>query len=328
VASYLSDGPTVEVPAELFDAPWQLVKGIPDSALGDHVRKNGIIRIQRKWIENSLPNYELLDAVALAYGNLSQMLDDAHRQTGLPGMFSINIETKDVLNRNPADGRLECMVGHSDARTLNVRLADGCPISVSTVHRALDIEAAAKSAERYALDPKDMLSGHDNVELTLQSFFKAATVMFLKDKYHQSMVFLLKGGVPIDIIGIAPADHAEKYLLMRNISQRVIRNGADGVMMIGEAWGAKFDKVKPYQRAVDAPDREELLVANLVTKQGQTKQRLATILREGDSVALSEPREDDGGAPFIFAPFFVAWGLPVPPEWLREMSKVEAQHNF
>ena len=51
VASHLKNGPVVEVPAELSDAPLQLVKSIPEGAVGDHVRKDGIVRIQRRWVQ-------------------------------------------------------------------------------------------------------------------------------------------------------------------------------------------------------------------------------------------------------------------------------------
>lgn len=69
VASHLpGEGPRIDAPAELFDAPWKIVRAIPKGALGDHLRKKGTLRIERRWVENSLPDWELLDAVATAYG--------------------------------------------------------------------------------------------------------------------------------------------------------------------------------------------------------------------------------------------------------------------
>ena len=59
------------------------IKGIPKSDLGDHVWKNGTLRIQRRWVENSLPDHELLDAVATAYGRIAQVVEDAHLQLGI-----------------------------------------------------------------------------------------------------------------------------------------------------------------------------------------------------------------------------------------------------
>src|SRR5690606_25257158 len=78
VASHLDEGPKIRVPTKLSHAPLELVKSIPDSMVGDHIKKNGILRIRRCWIENTLPDFELLDAVATAYGQLAQLVYSAH----------------------------------------------------------------------------------------------------------------------------------------------------------------------------------------------------------------------------------------------------------
>jgi hypothetical protein len=83
VASYLDEGPRIEVPASLFQNPAALLRTIPTGALGEHVRRNGALRLQRRWVENTLPDYELLDALAIAYGKLAELVHDAHRQIGL-----------------------------------------------------------------------------------------------------------------------------------------------------------------------------------------------------------------------------------------------------
>jgi hypothetical protein len=71
LASYLDEGcPRIDVPAHLFESPETLLRRIPDTALGQHILRNGALRIQRRWVENTLPDYELLDAVAIAYGKL------------------------------------------------------------------------------------------------------------------------------------------------------------------------------------------------------------------------------------------------------------------
>lgn len=85
VASHLDEGPKIQVPAKLSDAPLELVKGIPKSMVGDHIKKDGILRIRRRWIENTLPDFELLDAVATAYGQLAQLVYSAHVQMDTSG---------------------------------------------------------------------------------------------------------------------------------------------------------------------------------------------------------------------------------------------------
>ncbi len=56
VASHLDEGPKIQVPAKLWDTPRVLLNSIPNSILGEHIKKNGILRIRRLWIENTLPD--------------------------------------------------------------------------------------------------------------------------------------------------------------------------------------------------------------------------------------------------------------------------------
>jgi hypothetical protein len=83
IASYLDEGPRIEIPATLFQSPRDLLGTIPAGAVGQHVRRNGVLRLQRRWVENTLPDYELLDAIAIAFGKLTELVHDAHRQIGL-----------------------------------------------------------------------------------------------------------------------------------------------------------------------------------------------------------------------------------------------------
>jgi len=111
VASYLNNGPVIDVPAKLFEGPRLILKGIPKSDLGEHVKKFGTLRVQRRWVENSLLDYELLDAVAIAYGKIAEMVHDAHRTIGRDPPTTINAETGEQYAPGRV-GRLPCMLGH------------------------------------------------------------------------------------------------------------------------------------------------------------------------------------------------------------------------
>jgi hypothetical protein len=94
LASYLeSEVPRMEVPARLFAGPAELLKTIPKEALENHVLKNGMLRIQRRWVENNLPDHELLDALAIAYGKIKEIVHDAHRELGLPEPLTVDGQT-------------------------------------------------------------------------------------------------------------------------------------------------------------------------------------------------------------------------------------------
>lgn len=322
VASHLNEGPKIEVPAELFDAPEKLVKGIPNSSLGSHIKKDGILRIQRRWIENTLPDFELLDAVTLAYGHLSRLLDDAHRQIGLPVPESMNVETGELYDSEAMKGRMPCMIGHSDLRTIDVWLADGIPIKFDTIESAYDPEIGSKAQERYQLKPQEIFGSSGTPEGTLKSLFATARVMLEKDGHHHTILFLFKGKQLLKIVGLRPEEHGQKYLMMRQIAHELVRKGADTVILIGEIWRAPFIPTDPYRRAVDAPDRDEALQATLVSKQDEPVTLWARMVRKDGKVSLEGTDEMRGGAQYLFAPFYEAWGREIPSEWMSDIKAI------
>jgi hypothetical protein len=136
-----------------------------------------------------------------------------------------------------------------------------------------------------------------------------------KDGTHVTIFFLLKGGEPMQIVNVAPESQQEKYLLMRELAHAVTKLDADAIIMIGEAWHARANLAKPYIRASDAPDRDEILMATLVRKIGEPVQLIAKFLREGKRVSLGETKVEKDGVHFLFAPVYEAWGRSIPANW-------------
>ncbi|WP_414473572.1 hypothetical protein [Microvirga sp. M2] len=316
VASYLEEGPEIQVPADLFSAPWTLVKNIPDNLLGEHLRQNGVLEVERKWIENSLPEYELLDAVAIAYGRISQVVDDAHRQMGLEPPATTNMLTGEAFTDGWRNGRLPCMISHRETRTARFRLSDGTPAELERKAVKFDAAEAERVSARYDIDPKNAFGSENNNRAVLQSLFETAKKMFLADRYHDSIVFLLRNGAPIHIMSLRPEDQSQKYLMMRGVADDVVRSGADAVIFISEVWISQADPNKRYLRAALAPDRREALTATLVAKDDGPVQMVAEILRDGNDVALEQTSIVTGHAAFAFAPIYKAWGKEIPQEWL------------
>jgi hypothetical protein len=316
IASYLDAGPRIEVPAKLSDAPLKLVKSIPQDAIGDHIRKDGVVRIERRWVENTLPDYELLDAVAIAFGRLSELVDDAHRQVGLPKPQATHMPTGQAYPEGERRGRLPCMIGHADARTLDVWLATGVPVEFEVINPKVALKAGTRLEKRYGVKSVDIYGESDVAEDRLRSLFSAARKMFQKDGYHVMIAFLLRDGKPVGLRELRPGEHGHKYLMMRSLAHEVVKLGADAVILISETWMAPANPERPFMRAVDSPDRKELLTGTLVTKRGEPLNLSAEIKREGDAPTLASTVEDRAGAYFTFAPIYKVWGKPIPADWI------------
>lgn len=325
IASHIGGGPVIEVPAELFDAPLKLLKSIPDGRMGAHIRRDGVLRIQRRWVENSLPDFELLDAVAIAYGHLSLLLDDAHRQMGLKVPERRSVETGELYDAGAMQGRMPCMIGHGDLLSLDIWLADGRPIKFDRTVQVFDRARSAAKADgmkaRYGIHPKDVFGNTDEVENILRALFSTARSMIEKDGYHSNIIFNLKGNSVVDITEFRPGEHGHKYLMMREAAHDVIRKGVDATIFIGEAWMASIATMDSYQRAADAPERKEVLTATLVRKVGEPIQLIAPIVRKGNQVSVEETCTLQGGAQFMFAPFYRAWGREIPADWVGQVKE-------
>ncbi len=333
LASYYEEGPRKEVPAELFQSPDELFENIPTEALRNHVFKDGILRIQRRWVENTLPDYELLDAVGIAYGRIAELVADAHRELGLEPPSTMVGDIDRTQGTDSRGGRLPCMIGHGDSRSLNVWLATGQVMEFEQETVDFDREHAEHVAGKYGLDPKEMFSPADPTpEATLNGLFATARKMFAVDGYHQTIAFLMSGARPVNVMSLALQEHGEKYLAMRMLANEVIKYGADGVIIISEVWSAPFDPSNPYRRAADSPEKKEFLSAILATKIGDPVQLLALIERKGDNVTLGDTNTFRNQAQIAFAPVYAAWGREIPDAWIKA-TKIGARdgasgHDF
>ncbi|MCR4269145.1 hypothetical protein [Nitratireductor sp. ZSWI3] len=315
VASHLDEGPKIQVPAKLSDAPLELVKSIPDSMVGNHIKKDGVLRIRRRWIENTLPDFELLDAVATAYGQLAQLVHSAHMQMGLLGPVTTNVDTGEQYPEGLRDGRLPCMIGHEDARTLDVWLANGQPLEFEEIRKEVNLTEAPELKDRYGVDPAKMYAENGKAQDHARSLFAAARMMFEKDGHHITIAILLRDGRPVGMRELRPMEHGHKFIMMRALAREAQKIAADAVVLISESWSAPANPDKPYMRAVDSPDRKEFLTATAVSRDGEPILLRAEILRDGKKVKLDETREEFDGAHFIFAPLYEVWKKPIPVQW-------------
>jgi hypothetical protein len=102
---------------------------------------------------------------------------------------------------------------------------------------------------------------------------------------------------------------------MRHLVAEVVRYGADAAISIGEAWMAPLAEIKGYQSPSEVPTRKETLGLVMVGKSGEPVQYMAMIERDGENVSLGETFVTRGQPVWEFAPFYQAWGRPIPESW-------------
>jgi hypothetical protein len=318
IASHLDEGPRVEVPARLFEGPEVLLRRIPAGAVSEHVRAHGTLKIERRWVESDLPEFELLDALATAYGHLSELVAGAHRQMGLAPPRTEDHETGERFDAATLGWRLPCMIGHDQPRASLLSLSDGSRISFQSKDREIDLTGAEeKLTERYGAGGievfKNAFSG--GREGVPKNLFDAARMAFLRDGYHLPLLLLLRDYKPVKILFTPIENRGQKYLQMRHLAAEVVRYSADAAISIGEAWMASLAEIKGYQSASEVPTRKEVLGLVMVSKSGEPVQYMAMIERDGKNVFLGETFVTRGLPVWEFAPFYQAWGRPIPGSW-------------
>ena len=138
--------------------------------------------------------------------------------------------------------------------------------------------------------------------------------------FHRNLTFLMKGLLPIEMVKTDHPDRASRYVLMRDLARLAHIAGADGVMMIGEAWTTLNENIPASGFAVDAPKRGEAIVLYAATAQGESFVMSAKIGRKRPASkkvkSVSRPEIDEDGFLFMFLPFFEQWGCirPAGPE--------------
>ncbi len=327
VASYLDDGPTSEVPAHLFDNIKIMLDNIPENALGDHIKRNGALRIERRWVASNLPEYELLDAIAIAYGKIAELVHDAHRQIGLDPPQTIHGDDGKSYDLPSMGWRYPCMIDHQEPRALVISLADGQEVSFETKSHKIDAspENVAEIFDRYKGNPFAGLNRDPKNDFDIaETFLSAARRVFLNDGYHDSIMIFLRDHRPIKVSKIVVDTVQQKYLLMRQLATEVIKTGADAVILIGEVWTARADQLRPYERPVELQERREGLALHMASKLGEPVGFFAEISRDGDKVELGQTVVSKDMAAFEFAAFYRAWGRELPKEWLSVERAVSA----
>jgi len=328
VASYVDEGPRIEVPASLFQNPAGLLRSVPTGALGEHIKRHGVLRLQRRWVENTLPGYELLDALAIAYGKVAELVHDAHRQIGLYPPETIHNDVGQSYDPPAMGWRMPCMIAHERPRTLSVALADGARIEFEekTVAKRITRAEVAEFVANPRNDPRvAMTRDYKNYEALAAGYFEMFRAVFLKDGYHISILFLFRNMKLIKHMEIKVENVQQKYLMMRHLAHEVTKTGADAAMLIGEAWMAPASSLRLYERPADSSLRKEALTLLLVRKRGDPVDCMAIINRDGDSVSLGETVMSTPPTAFEFAPFYQAWGRTVPASWIETSAAVMSQ---
>lgn len=303
IASYHDQLEVTGVEGDLFDSIVTLLGKVPPCYLVGQVFEHGILRVERRWVANTLPTHELLDALAHAYTELSRVIADAREHWSLTPWSPPKIHDSEVdleQGEHPS-----CMSDRPEIIEAMISLKEGVPVHFVRKVVKHDETKVAAVVERYGLGERPTVQPTTLVEQAKMLFAHARRVM-KTDGYHVPAVFLFKDGNLVHMMQLMYHDRAAKYMLMRNVAEIVRQKKANAIIHIGEAWTTQMDPAHPFQYPSDAPNRREILHLMASTKD-QSLSMEAEITRPDGNVELGETIESTGRHPDMFSPILKVW---------------------
>jgi len=257
-----------------------------DTPLNKAMRENGLVRVERRWIDTDLPDAELLDALAHCYAVLADLVNDAHRLTG--------------SDEATTDARPACMQATEEARTAYVHLGTHEVFHPRMSTATIDTSA---SEARYGENPQyakgaGAAAGSGDVFAFAEAAVERAKTVLVKDGYHAPALFLFGPDGRVTPYALQFHDRQDKYVQWERVAREVERLGATGLVFISEAWIAMVDAKTPVVSPSEDPKRGEILVVTAAMADGRQrsygvrfKRRLFGRFRFEPTVVLEDQRD-------------------------------------
>lgn len=311
IASYSDCIPEAEVTGELFESVETMLERVDKRALAEQILEHGFIEIDRRWVANSLPDYEILDGLAEIYGTLSLLVDDMHKQTNLPIPFAIDpSSTKDDIKPascpQPSRGRELCMVGHNERKAKRFVLKTGEEIAGMSSEEIDKDEAVKAAQDRYGPKLKIEKLEDDSFLSVAKGIFAMSKSMFLIDGGLQSVAFIFHQGT-MSMHELNPADRTDKYLLAWYLATEVDRCNGDRIMMVGECWNGKHDPENPFAYPSQSANEGESLFLWASSREGENFALNARVFRGSNGIRLDETVVNNDAYPMAFEPIRKIW---------------------
>lgn len=248
-------------------------------SMPDHMIDLAVIKIERKWVANSLPNWELLSALAGIYERMLRCCND----------LRLYLQSNQTQIESGAEG----LAFHaSQMKRVNyVKVNDPriSSLNFMRVHKDKNFAPSNDLKEKIVRHKSDVdvKSSSDLVEL----YSRLAADSFLHFGSHIPILYFFDEKFEvIDLISTQFDDQATKYIFWRYIADLVAVRKPFAVMFIAEAWIRDTKNINIVPMA-ELPIKGEILQLVLIDKNDRKYRVNWTISRAKNSgeISLSLP---------------------------------------
>lgn len=271
------------------------IKVRAESRVEAALMEDAILVVERRWVADSLPNGELLDAVATAYSYLASVVKDADIQFSR-ARYDAELDPTTIGeqgNPYPHQMRPPCMRATHEVRTLYFRLKDGDP-DVGGLARPVRPASPSEAIEKYG-QPVFTLGAQTALDL-VPSFARGAASILRTGEDHGWFGFYFQGARMVHTEVMAVRDRADKWRMAAHIAALAAQLNADGFINIGEVWtGVAPTDGGPYVPPALQPDRQEAVIIEAAIITGETRTALVPFSRSAFGIVQVEEVVDEVG---------------------------------
>lgn len=276
------------------------------------IMREPAMRIERRWVVDTLPEYEVLEALSMCYVELKGVIKSSYVQCGLTTQ-----EAESSLSVEP-DGFILNNTVSDDIKVVNIDLKNGAVLELSTLSVFPTKEDSEYAMKRYKPNEtflKIKKSVRDDPFLLNEKLFDMAKIILKKDGYHISVVHFYYKNKPPSLSVLQFRDKTEQYVQIRRIANRIKGDEITGIIFISEMWESSFDSVKKHgvKYPVDDPDRKEALTVATVNNEGRYEMIFQFFHKDEKGRVIFDncEKESDLSRAYWLSPILEAWGIKV-----------------
>lgn len=260
---------------------------LAEARLPHGVKAAAAVKIERRWVANTLPDHELLQAMIYVYSRYRQACIDLAHYLGTE--LPTAVPTSDSIGEGDVHGR----------RVSYIKFNDKASYSMTT-HR-VDIDRT--------VIPPTWLAGMDRTRAQFEIYAEMAERTFLQFGNHLAMVFLFADdGTIVQHLAFSPSDQVDKFIFWRSLSEKIIYLRAESLIFVSEAWVRRDPGLAtPIAKAEILG---EVLHVYENKRTGETRFKAWDIERVGETVSLtvnSDEKIDASSLPNFLVPIQTAF---------------------
>lgn len=272
------------------------IDGIPKTRI-----ESTLVQIERMWIVEGMENMEVLDALGYAFGFLTTIINDAHRQCAVAECEPGDSETEGCmggLKSLSQDGRPTCMIATEELRSCWVSFATGEVLSPQLRDVDLSPRKLMQAASRYSVNIDNVRTDPQSAKSLAgrtEEVFELAKKVTEKDGTHVFTAIIESKSMGCSyILGIQPELRSDKMLFMQKVAYIVDRLRADTVFCIGEAWTATVNMKDPITPAAESENRTEVLQVCCENCDGESISLFGEMKRSGSILEVGKATTMEG----------------------------------